>query len=337
MSEKYLRLFYLLPVLFLAVACHRTDADPQVAPGKVHVSIDRFEQELFAADPVKTDSLITILQGRYGSFFDLFARRIISIGSPGSPDFVNSLKAFITHHDHYSVYRRVRQVFPDLAPVEEKLNGAFRHYLHYFPDQQVPRVVSFISGFNYSVVSDSGLLGIGLDKYLGTEEEFYSRAGIYRYLRMNMHPGKIPSDCMRLWAETEFPYNDSVNNLLTHMIYGGKIMVFVKAMFPGEPDSLLWGFTGQQMKFCETHEKQMWTYLVEYKMLFKTDRFTIDKMTREGPFTTEFSVNSPARAAVWIGYRITERYMKRNRNLSLKDLMEERDYQKILTLSGYNP
>lgn len=337
MKKEVFSLIYALQIILLLVSCRQHDFDAQVSADNVHVSIDRFEQDMFSADPARIDSLVAMLQHRYGSFFELFTQQIVPLGDTGSTYFQESLKAFITHFDNYTVYQRVQQIFPDLEGLEAKLNDAFRHFLYHFPEKKVPRIITFISGFNYSVVSDSGLLGIGLDKYLGADEELYSRAGVYNYLRMNMHPGKIPSDCMRLLAETEFPYNDSVNNLLSAMVYGGKIMYLVKIMFPGEPDSLLWGFTPSQMKFCEANEKQMWTYLVEYQLLFKTDRFTIDKFTREGPFTTEFSRQSPARAAVWLGYKIVEKYMKRNKNLSPEELMKENDYQQILTLSAYNP
>ena len=169
----------MLPAVILLFACRQHNFDVQVPADKVHISIDRFDQELFSADPAQTDSLIAILQDRYGSFFELFTQRIIAIGDTGSPHFRESLKAFITNYDNYSVYQKVQQVYPNLAPTEEKLTGAFRRFLYYYPDQKVPRIISFVSGFNYSVVSDSDLLGIGLDKYLGSDEELYSRAGIY--------------------------------------------------------------------------------------------------------------------------------------------------------------
>jgi hypothetical protein len=337
MKRKLLYLCIAGPVIMLMVNCRPDPYDRQMPSSGVSVTIERFDQDLFSGDPGNMDSIISFLQHRYGSFFGLFTRRIIAIGDTGSPGFKPLLKSFITNFDNYSAYRKVQQLYPGPGKLEKKLSEAFRQYLRYFPDKKVPRIVAFVSGFNFSVVSDSGLLAIGLDKYLGPEEDYYSRYGIYKYLRMNMHADKIPSDCMRLWAETEFAYNDSVNNLLTRMIYEGKIMFFVKAMFPGDPDSLLLGFSGPQMEFCTKNEKQMWTYLVEYKQLFLTDRFTIDKYTLEGPFTSGFSSESPARAAVWIGYRIVEKYMKKNRSLSLEALMKEDDYQKILTLSGYNP
>ena len=67
-------------------------------------------------------------------------------------------------------------------------------------------------------------------------------AGFYNYLVVNMHPGKIVPDCMNFWAETEFLFNDSVDNLISHMIYKGMLMYFTEAMLPDYPDSLKWGF-----------------------------------------------------------------------------------------------
>jgi hypothetical protein len=121
------------------------------------------------------------------------------------------------------------------------------------------------------------------------------------------------------------------------MIYNGQIMFFVKSMLPGHPDSLVMGFTSSQMKFCSMNEDRMWEYLIEEKLLFETDRMIISKFTGYGPFTADFTRESPARAAVWIGWRIVEAYAKNNPDESLADIMHEKNYHRILTLSKYNP
>ena len=188
------------------------------------------------------------------------------------------------------------------------------------------------------MVSDENLLAVGLDKYLGADEEFYREVrGFYSYQAANMHKDKILSDCMRLWAATEFEYNDSVNTLINNMIYEGMVMYFVDVMLPDQPDTLIWGFTGPQMKFCKNNEKQMWTYIIENKLVFNTDRFRVNQFVREGPFTKDFTTESPARAAVWLGYNIVGAYMNKHKQLTLSDLMYETDYMKILNESGYNP
>jgi len=121
------------------------------------------------------------------------------------------------------------------------------------------------------------------------------------------------------------------------MVYNGQIIYWVKSMLPDEPDSLIMGFTADEMKFCRNNEARMWEYLVENKLLFETNRTIIRKFTGVGPFTKDFTNESPARAAVWLGWRIIEAYSRNNSGLSLSGIMEENDYQKILTLSKYNP
>jgi hypothetical protein len=136
---------------------------------------------------------------------------------------------------------------------------------------------------------------------------------------------------------TEFEYYDSVDNVLSNMIYHGKMAYFAKWMLPEHPDSLIMGFTANQILFCSNNEDTMWEYLVENQLLFESDRMSIQKYTGNGPFTTDFTQESPARAAVWIGWRIVEAYARKNPELSLADIMYEDNYQKILTLSQYNP
>jgi hypothetical protein len=324
-------------LVWLMFSCNQTSRDADVSDIHVNINIMRFDKELFDADPSRIEELIPELRKKYGRFFQIFNYRIIGIGSDQNPSYPAYLTEFVTDYLNYQIYRRTLEVFPDTGFIMSELEDAFKHYKYYFPDMQIPEVVTYVSGINLSVVSDSGLLGIGLDDYLGVDEPVYKQLGIYQYLVKGMYKERIAADCMRLWAMTEFPYNDSINNLVCNMIYEGSVMYFVDKMIPDKPDTLKWGFTSKEMNFCRENEQQMWAYLVENKLLFNSDKFTIDKFTREGPFTKDFSEESPARAAVWIGYRIVNDYMDHNKKPGLNDLMTEKDYQKILNASFYNP
>jgi uncharacterized protein YjaZ len=59
-------------------------------------------------------------------------------------------------------------------------------------------------------------------------------------------------------------------------------------------------------------------------------------MTEEAPFTIRFSQEAPGKAAIWIGYRIVEKYMRRNRNITLPQLMHNHNAQEILGAAQYN-
>ena len=73
------------------------------------------------------------------------------------------------------------------------------------------------------------------------------------------------------------------------MIDEGRKMYFTKAMMPATNDTIIWGFNLKQMQFCEKHEKDMWDYLINNKLLFNSDYMNIKHFTGEGPFTTTFS------------------------------------------------
>jgi len=108
-------------------------------------------------------------------------------------------------------------------------------------------------------------------------------------------------------------------------------------MMTREKDETIMGYSPKQLKWCEMNEASMWAWLIEHKLLFKTDYMTINKLTRDAPFTGYFSRESPGRAANWIGWQIIKNYMSRHRDVTLPDLMDSYDYREILNRSGYDP
>jgi len=316
----------------------------KVNVSRIHLKIEilRFEQDLFNIDLMRISDEIPGLKEKYGDFFTLF-NRVINIGQPDSPTYPEYLKAFITDPVNNQVYNKLLEVYPDVDEIKEKLTSAFKHYRYYFPEKVTPDVYTFISGFNNSLIIDSTILGIGLDRYLGSDCLFYQRLGLTQYARSIMNKKKIVSDCMYAWASTEWKFEDESqgmvpgNNVLNNIIYQGKLYYFVKAMMPGEKDEIIMGFSPEELHWCEMNEQRMWAYLIEHKLLFSTDYLVINKLINAGPFTTYFTRESPARAAVWTGLQIVEKYMRNFPEVTLSDLMENADYQNILSLSKYNP
>ena len=91
------------------------------------------------------------------------------------------------------------------------------------------------------------------------------------------------------------------------------------------------------MEWCTEHEKDMWGYLIQNKFLYSNEVEVITKFTGEGPFTTGFVKESPARTGNWIGWRIVRDYMNANPKTTLDQLMTENDPQMILSKSKYKP
>lgn len=329
-------ILFLCTILIIA-SCKGDPHAIHLKPLEPPLEIRRLDRDLFLLDIDSIPWQLDKVKQKYGEFFYLYNHMVIRLGSPDAAAYPEYLKSFLTDFDIFNLSLEVQKIFPDLVSLEEELGEAFSRYQYYFPDHRIPSVFTFIGGFNQSMVTSDTLLGIGLDKYLGSESVFYTRLQMAQYIRYNMHPGKISSDCMRAWAMTEFEYNDYTDNLISQMIYHGRVMYFTDYMLPYQHDTLKTGFTNAQLEWCKRNETTMWTYLVERKLLFSTDLRTINKFVGEAPFTSDFTNESPGRAAVWMGWQIVKSYMKRNRDVSLKELMEETDYMKIFNKARYKP
>lgn len=329
----------ILILVLIVTGCHRNRYKVDIRESKQVISISRLEDDLFNKAPSEIIPGIDDLKDKYQEFLRLFGY-VINIGDISLPEWGENLLLFSTDKMNVEVFQEVKKQFPDLSKLESELGEAWSHYAYYFPEALIPGVYSFVSGFNNSIVTGDSTLAIGLDRYLGKDCKYYPMLGIYNYQTRNMVEEKIPSDCMYAWAASTWVLDEESegsNTLLASMMHEGKLAYFTRCMLPSEPDSLIFGFTGDQLKFCNNNEKQMWDYLIEYDLLFNTESFTIRKFTGEAPFTSYFTNESPGRAAVWIAFRIIEKYMENNRSSALSELMELTDYQQLLSVARYAP
>jgi hypothetical protein len=301
------------------------------------VEVERFDLDLFEAPQDSLGSSIEQFYKKYGDFFDVFNVHVINIGQASSRHYPSYLSMFINDPTNQEVFRYTCEVFGSMEEINATLSNGFRHYLYYHPDSLLPRVVGYVSRFNQGLFTVDHFVGVGLDQYLGSNCPFYEEMGTPRYLVLNKVPERIPVEVMLAWATQIYPYNDSLDNVLNRMIHKGMLAYFVDAMYPQMEEHFKLGFTTDQMKWCRNNEKQMWTHLVEEKLLFSTDPLDIQKLTEDAPNTRFYTVESPGRAAVWQGVQIVRDYAARNPHLTLSQLMGQRDYQEILRKSRYNP
>jgi gliding motility-associated lipoprotein GldB len=320
------------------MACNRNPLKVDISNCKKNIEIVRFDNDLFSIQLKDTLKEISELSNKYPGFFDLFTYRIIRIGGVGDEEFTKLLASFVTDTMILNVKNIAEKKFSDFKKTEKQLNKAFKYYQYHFPKKELPTVYVYISGFNQSVVTAENIIGISLDKYLGRDCRYYKQLSTApQYKILNMRKEKIVSDVAYAWASAEFGDKNEATNLIGNMIHQGKLMYFVDALLPDTPDSLKIGYTTKQFEFCINNEAEMWQYLVEKKMLFSNKRRDIIRYINDGPTTSGFPRESPARAGIWIGWQIVRQYMKKFPETTLKQLMKNNDYQQILNDSEYLP
>ncbi len=323
----------LLLLILCLFSCSKKEKTTNQHPDQ---NIIRFEQKLFTLDFDTINDHIDYLNNKYADFFSLYNNHIIQIGSVDNELFPSYLQDFLTDHTMNLAYNEVVKKFTDFSSIEEQINQHLWNYQIQFPSKQIPAVYTCISGFNESIILGDSILAIALDKYLGRDCPFYQKLNWHQYQIKNMYKEKIPADCIYAMVLTDFPLPEDAKSLIDHMIYHGKILYLTKKITQAH-DTLVLGFTEDELNFCKNFEERMWIFLIEQKLLFSTELMTIMQFTEDGPFTKYFGNNSPSKAANWIGMRIIQSYMKKNSDISLSGLMKDKDYSSILKKSGYNP
>jgi hypothetical protein len=328
--------FLLIVTIFLSfLACNNNKFDVDVSTIEVNLDVKRLDLDVMKNYPDTPD--VYQLIADYGKFLDLYSYQVLQIGGVNQRDYPKLLLDFTKYCQDYQIPVKVENALGDFSKSKKALENAFKYYKYYFPEKQVPQFYTYFSNFSQSIITDSALIGIGVDKYLGTDCELYGRLGFDSYKIRKMHSGMLVVDCMRAIAMSEFEFNDSIDNLLSHIVHEGKIQYFLDAMLPFTSDTLKFGYTKDQFDWAEYNEDKMWSYLIEHQLLFSTDAIAIRKMVGDGPFTTLFANNSAPRAGAFLGWKIVYQYMENNPEVDLPKLMENTDYQGILNSAKYKP
>lgn len=249
-----------------------------------------------------------------------------------------NLQFFVKDKDMREAYKNCIEKYPDVKFLETEIAKAFTYFKYHFSDKNIPKVITYMSGFNFSVLRVDTTIGIGLDMYLGANNKFYERLQFPKYKMATMQKEYMVADFVRAWMETEFMVEKPNNsNLLSKIIDAGKQYYLVDALLPAVHDTIKIGFTSKQLNWCQKNEYNMWAYFIQKKLLYSSEPSEVIKFTGEGPFTSEFKNDSPARTGIWIGWQIIRAYMDNNPNVTLQQLVDEKDVQKILLKSKYKP
>ena len=130
------------------------------------------------------------------------------------------------------------------------------------------------------------------------------------------------------------------NSLLASMLYYGKIHYLKSLILPNYAPHIIMRYSEQKMEWCSNNEANIWAYFIDNKLLFSTHHQNKARFIENAAFSkfyTSFDSDSPGRIGQWIGWRIISSYMKSHHDISLIDLINEQDAQKILRESRYKP
>ncbi len=225
--------------------------------------------------------------------------------------------------------------FADFDQLEQELENAFKYLKYYYPNFQAPKIYTFVSGFSSDFYIGEDIIVIGLDYFLPADHQ-YQPDELPQYIS-NRYQKEYLVPTLMTAISAQFNKTDYQDNtLLAEMIFYGKSYHFTKAVMPCTPDSLILGYSQDQIVASYANEGMIWSHFIENELLFETNPFEIRKYTGEAPSTDEISPDAPGRIGRWVGWNIVDDYVDKT-DVSLPQLMEESRSDQIFRQSGYKP
>lgn len=318
-----------LPVLY-GCGSNNDQEYPDVSHIEVDFKVDRLEQELFS---LKSKEAVK----KFLDTHEVLKKSFLEIDQyPHDSILVNRLFKLIRDPYIDTLYRETRQKFKDFSEIETSFRNAFRHIKYYYPDFTAPEIKTMVTGFGRDLFVSDSVIIIGLDFYLG-KGATYRPLDIPGYILKRYAEEYIVPSCILLLSNKYNATDYSDKSMLAEMIYYGKAYYFTKNMLPTTHDSLLIGYSGQELLEVNDHQNIVWAHFIENQLLYETNHFIKKKYMQERPKTLEIGNRAPGRIGVWLGWEIVREYMEENPETSLPELMKMTDVQNIFRQSGYKP
>lgn len=278
----------------------------------------------------KTDSselLNTLMKERVRipDIIDYQITYCLGAGMVTDPNMVSNLQRFI--HEPYvqRLEKRIHQKFPSPAKHTAAIRDGLIHLKAHFPNGTFPKEIVYLNSyFTSSIYCTDHEIAVGLERYLGEKTDVIAELpsqDFFPWIKAKFDPKYIERDAVAAWTMTHFVKMKENVTTIEAIINWGKVIYLTEAAFPDKPKSWIMRYSESQYNWALENERNFWDFLVEEKMLFKTDERTQANLLNDGPFTTGLPEKGPDRLGQFLGWRIIHSYMEQY-DITLQELMQ---------------
>lgn len=316
-----LKRIFLFMLFMTVISCdEKSETEAEIEKINVDFELIRFDQK-FAET---TEESLPALKSKYPFLFPEQYPDSVWVGK-------------LTDSIQQEIETEVSGVFPQFSEEVDQLHSLFQHVKYYFPNFQVPDVITITSEVDYKnkALYTGDYLFLSLDTYLGQEHKFY--IGIQEYLKKNFKKEQILPDAAGEIAEKYVPQANS-RTFLSHMIYYGKILYLKDLFVPFIEDAEKLGYTTEEMEWARSNEDQIWRYFIENEIIYDTDSELYSRFLYPAPFSKfylKLDSESPARLGQFIGWEIVKAYMEKN-DVAVKKMLTT-SAEEIFNNANYKP
>lgn len=324
-------LYVLIYLLLMFTGC---TGNPNTYSNAEPVHITRFDSLLYHYLDKAEPQTQAVLESDHQEMLDLLGKSLFRVSS-SDPDFYRKLITYYAEPTLWGLYTDALAAFSDISAIEKELGSGLAFFENELNNFQVPQLAMHVSGLQQNVLVGDGIISLSIDKYLGGENYPFYKNYFQPWQLIKMQRSFVAPDYLLGWLMAEYPYEGSDDILLERMIYAGKLQYLIAQALPKRKEQELTGYNQEEHRWLQKNESMLWTLIIERKHLFTPDRITTSSYFETQP-ARFLSDEAPANPGTWIGLQIVKQYMKKS-GATLQALMEEKDAQQTLSISGYRP
>ena len=322
-----LSVFFLFTSLLFSSCSLQKETLPDISDLKVNVEIERVDKKIF--DGQSKEEILVYLKQNPDLLLKGFRvndiRILDELAKRANDPYIDTLQ------------NQVDKIY-DFDKLKEQLNNVFSYTKYYYPDFYVPKVYTIVAGFEMDVVPSDSMFLVGLDYFLGNQSYYRPPIeAIPNYIWERYHPEAIQTHIARELSGRYNLSNPSDNSLVNEMIWWGKTYYFIEKVVPNAADSLVIGYSNQEIQDCETYQNDVWGHFVKQELFYATSQIEKRKYLEARPHTFEIGQECPGRIAQWLGWQIVRAYMEKNPKVTLPELMKMKNHKDIFEQSKYRP
>jgi hypothetical protein len=312
-------LFYGL-VLLTLVGCHSSPQDPVVGMPTPNIQSIRFDSAFFAMDSLHFESDLAKLVKAYPQFSEDYFNRILMLSSKKeSSKILAFYKAYLPIYQATTKIQAYKKATPEIAE-------AFKRFHYYFPSYILPKQLIYFIGplETYGNVVTKDGLAIGLQLYMGAQSSWYYSEQINTiyptFISRQFAPEYITVNSIQNILNDYDPIALNGKQLIEQMIEIGKRQYILSQCFPNASDTLLLGYTDNQLKAIKENAGDIWIFISSQNRLFSVDPNLIAAILTEAPYNDYFGEDIPGNVGKYIGYRIVQSWMSQQKGNSKSSL-----------------
>lgn len=300
---------------------------PDISNINIDVELERVDKKIF--DGQSKDSILNYLKENPDLLLKGFrvndVRVLEELVKRANDPYIDTLQ------------QQVDEVY-DEDKLKQELKNLFAYTKYYYPDFYVPKVYTIVAGFEMDVVPSDSLFLIGLDYFLGNQSYYRPPIEVVpNYIWERYHPEAIQTHVAREISGRYNLSNPSDNSVINEMIWWGKTYYFIEKVVPQAADSLVIGYSAQEIEDCKTYQIDVWGHFVKQELFYATSQIEKRKYLEPRPHTFEIGQECPGRIGQWLGWQIVRAYMEKNPKVTLQELMKMKNHRQIFEQSKYRP